>query len=408
MCATTPTDTITHYGKGAAITAYAGTEYKGPDPVNCAKTAVVDGHTFTSGTAYISIKRVSAVDRCTKTFGSVISDAILAMLSESVLSLRYRQNHHQRFMETDKVTGYPVRYQDFNTPIPWSAWIGQNRCDIGIDEYRCGVIYENDYRPQLAIPPEITSLSPDFEDCEMWYNGLFDPPLALNEHSVAAGPTRPGAPQYTTEPASPSSTVVAPAITATKLANEVSTAAHASGYPVNQPEVSHSPNGGPTQPTVDDGTTVIGGHSSSNQVQQSQESHAQDDGPTIPAVGVTSSTTVIEHSSPDTSDAASDTDLQSAEGSSAPNVASYESQTAVGDGPETTAESISGDSEQAQLSTTVLPASSNTRSTTANQATGGAMSSTPVAQARGGATESTSTARNSILLISFVFALALA
>ncbi|KAI5363509.1 hypothetical protein Slin14017_G054730 [Septoria linicola] len=101
MCATIPTDTITHYGKGAVVTAYAGTEYKGPDPVNGAKTAVVDSHTFTSGTAYISIKRVSAVDRCTKTFGSVISDAILAMPSESVLSLRYRQNHHQRFSESN-------------------------------------------------------------------------------------------------------------------------------------------------------------------------------------------------------------------------------------------------------------------------------------------------------------------
>ncbi|KAF2211099.1 hypothetical protein CERZMDRAFT_98830 [Cercospora zeae-maydis SCOH1-5] len=200
MCASTPTAPLTSYGPGAVISAYAGKSFgantsstAGANTSSTAgakKTAVVDGHTFTTGTAYISISKVYAANRCSKTFG-VVTDAILAMPSESVLSLRYSQDHFQRLMETDKVTGYPVSYADFNTPIPWSAWNGQAQCQDAQDDVSCGIIYENYYRPQLAIPPEITSLSPDFEGCQMFYNGLWDPPLALTQAQSAAGPTLP-------------------------------------------------------------------------------------------------------------------------------------------------------------------------------------------------------------------------
>jgi len=228
MCASTPTANVTHYGPSAVITAYAGKSVGNNSGTEASlqgyaagkETIVADGHVFTSGTAYISISKVYAVDRCTKTYGSAVTDAILALPSESVLSLRYSQDHFQRLMETDKITGYPVNYADFNTPIPWSAWNGQNMCRGAWDNYYCTVINENYFRPQLAIPPQITELSPDFKDCQMWYNGLWDPPLALTERSEAAKPTLPG--YYTktadSEPASPSSAVVAPTVTATSTA----------------------------------------------------------------------------------------------------------------------------------------------------------------------------------------------
>ena len=283
MCATTPTDTITHYGKGAVITAYAGTNYQGPEPANGAETAVVDGHTFTSGTAYISISRVYAVDRCTKTYGSVVSNAILAMPSESVLSLRYRQNHFQFLQETDTQTGYPVSYADFNKPIPFSAWIGQNKCDIGIDETMCGIIYENDFRPQLAIPPEIKQLSPDFANCQMWYNGLWDPPLALTQYSEAAKPTLPYGPKQTTsEPASPSSSVVAPTATATALANELpSSEGHsaASTYSAQgSQQSSHGVHGGATLPHAGTTATSIGSAPVETAANEHASSTAANDG----------------------------------------------------------------------------------------------------------------------------------
>lgn len=264
MCASTPTAKLTHYGPGAVITAYAGKSI-GTNTSDCGsaegyatadngkEVIVADGHEFTAGTAYISISKVYALDRCTKTYGKGVKDAILAMPSESVLSLRYSQDHFQRLMETDKITGYPVNFADFHTPIPWSAWNGQNQCQGPRDNAYCTVINENYFRPQLAIPPQITDLSPDFKDCQMWYNGLWDPPLALTERASVAKPTLPAAytqhaPAYT-QPASPSSTAPAPTAAVTALPNErpASTAPqpappgkqpedHAPSHPADSPE----------------------------------------------------------------------------------------------------------------------------------------------------------------------------
>ncbi|KJX93657.1 hypothetical protein TI39_contig4278g00005 [Zymoseptoria brevis] len=195
-CATTPTANLTTYNSDAVITAYAGKSLGNashvPTPTDPSKqTITADGHAFTEGTAYISIGSVWAADRCSHTFGTV-TDAILAMPSSSVLSLRYFQDHFQRLMETDKITGYPVNYGDFQTPIPWSAWVGMNQCTSGPwGGPQCDVIDERSYLPQLAIPPQITELSPDFKNCQMWYNGLFDPPLALTEAKSADAITNP-------------------------------------------------------------------------------------------------------------------------------------------------------------------------------------------------------------------------
>jgi hypothetical protein len=177
FCASTPSASLTHYGPGAVITAYAGNQYQGNDShsISGQMTAVANNHTFTSGTAYISIETVYAVDRCSRTFGKPARDVILAMPSQSVLSLRYSQDHFQYLMQTDQQTGYPVSYADFNTPIPWSAWNGQAYCQGPQDYYRCGIIYENGYRPQLAIPPGIRDLDPAWETCQLWYGGLWDP-----------------------------------------------------------------------------------------------------------------------------------------------------------------------------------------------------------------------------------------
>ncbi|CZT14981.1 uncharacterized protein RCC_00900 [Ramularia collo-cygni] len=232
MCASEPTASRTHYGPGAVISAYAGksvgnntgtdASLRGYATADGKETIVADGHVFTSGTAYISISSVYAVDRCSKTFGTGVTDAILAMPSESVLSLRYSQDHFQQVMTTDQITGYPVNYADFHTPIPWSAWNGQVICLNEQDNRWCNVIKENYFRPQLAIPPQITDLSPEFKGCQMWYNGLWDPPLALTERSEVAKPTLPASFTQTKEPASPSSTVVAPTATATTTATALS------------------------------------------------------------------------------------------------------------------------------------------------------------------------------------------
>ena len=214
MCASTPSAHLTHYGPGAVIEAYAGKSYGANatlTPGGTAVTAVADGHTFTSGTAYISISSVWAENRCSQTLGTPVMDAILAMPSESVLSLRYSQNHFQYFFITKTQTGYPVSYADFNQPIPYSAWRGQAMCEE-LAQYECQIIYENDYRPQLAIPPQITMLNSAWEGCQLWYGGLYDPPRALTATALVV-PTAPSG--YIAPASTPSPSVAATVATQT-------------------------------------------------------------------------------------------------------------------------------------------------------------------------------------------------
>ncbi|KAK5119898.1 hypothetical protein LTR85_007224 [Meristemomyces frigidus] len=214
MCASTPHARETYYGDGAVIEAYAGTAYGRNASGSGKETAVVGQNTFTSGTAYISIATVYAQDRCSSTRGTPVYNAILAMNSQSVLSLRYSQDHFKWAMVTATQTGFPVSYADFNKPIPWSAWNGQAPCNNAFGGYYCDVIYEDDYTPQLAIPPEINQLNSEWSDCQLWYGGLYDPPLALQPAESIALPTAPGH-RPASSTAQPSSTAAAPTVAPT-------------------------------------------------------------------------------------------------------------------------------------------------------------------------------------------------
>lgn len=219
MCATTPSAKLTHYNSGVG-TPYTGSgaetwNGQGDPP----ETVVANNHTFTSGTAYISIKTVWAVDRCSTQIGTRVSDAILALPSSSLLSLRYSQNHFQYFATTGTQTGYPFNFADMNSPVPYSAWNGQARCEFpGAADYKCDVIYENQFNPQLAMPPGIRKLNPDWEGCQMWYGGLYDPPYALKPGTAVAVPT-PSFAEASTTNAKPSSTAAATTPAPTALAD---------------------------------------------------------------------------------------------------------------------------------------------------------------------------------------------
>jgi len=222
MCASTPLASQTYYEAGAVVEAYAGTAYGRNASAAGKETAVVGQNTFTSGTAYISIATVYAHDRCSSTRGTPVYNAILAMPSESVLSIRYSQDHFKWAMVTGTQTGYPVSYADFNSPVPWSAWNGQAQCDNAQGGYSCDVIYDGGYRPQLAIPPEINKLNPDWAQCQLWYAGLYDPPKALQPAASIAMPTVPGhgGSDQATSTAAPSRTAAAPTVTPTALPDQ--------------------------------------------------------------------------------------------------------------------------------------------------------------------------------------------
>ncbi|KAH0371319.1 hypothetical protein KCU65_g1895, partial [Aureobasidium melanogenum] len=198
MCATTPAANLTAYGSDDGMP-YTGVNPSATNSVDTPlETAVVGTRTFVrDGQAYISIKKVWAVDRCSSQIGTTITDAILALPSDKLLSLRYSQPHYQYFVTTNKVTGYPFNYADLNSPVPYSAWNGQARCEYPGD-YSCNVIYENQYNPQLAMPPGIRKLDPAWEGCQMWYGGLYDPPYALKPGTAVETPTVAFGPATTT------------------------------------------------------------------------------------------------------------------------------------------------------------------------------------------------------------------
>ncbi|KAF2226132.1 hypothetical protein BDZ85DRAFT_192718, partial [Elsinoe ampelina] len=190
MCASTPIAQMTYFSiNDDALDVYAGKSYgQRPAPPG-AVLATVDHHTLTSGTAYISIGKVYAQDRCSRDVGTTVKDVIIAMHSESILSLRYAQGHFQYFGSSSTQTGYPMSYADFNHPIPWSAWNGMAWCRYPNWGGRCDVIYEEQYRPQLAIPGAIRQLNSRWSTCQNWYGGLYDPPVTLQTEQTFAVPT---------------------------------------------------------------------------------------------------------------------------------------------------------------------------------------------------------------------------
>lgn len=248
MCATTPTASVTYYDKNDGMPYSAAapvTTWTGPG--SAPETAVLGNHTFTSdGRAYISIKHVWAVDRCSSQVGTTVSGAILALPSDRLLSLRYSQDHFQYFATTSKVTGYPFNFADLNTPVPYSAWNGQARCEFpGAADYKCNVIYEDQFYPQLAMPPGIRKLQDSFEGCQFWYGGLYDPPYALKPGTAVATPTLAwDKPKETS--ASPSSVAAATTPTPTALADHTT---GSSGSTVGQDnEATHNTQAPNTQP----------------------------------------------------------------------------------------------------------------------------------------------------------------
>ncbi|KAF4552963.1 Hypothetical protein D9617_8g049760 [Elsinoe fawcettii] len=190
MCASTPTATVTSMDLNAKpLDVQIGKTYRGTPNAN-AVTAIVGEHTFTSGTAYISIGTVYAGNKCEgKRIGPTINDVVIAMKPESVLSLRYKQPMTLWFPQSSMQTGYPVSYADFNKPIPWSAYNGQAKCGGPVWGSGCDFINDDEFHPQLAVPPGLRSLDESWKNCQFAYAGLLDPPIILDKDTSFQAPT---------------------------------------------------------------------------------------------------------------------------------------------------------------------------------------------------------------------------
>jgi hypothetical protein len=179
------------------------------------ETITTLGHTFTSGTVYLSFATLYASwDGFWDRVGPDFSDLIVPLPSSSIFTqcggARYARNH-----------GTPLNYADLNWPVPASAYSCQARCDpVGepicpMCEHtavpttgECGTIW-SDVNPNLAMPTEIRDLVPEWSTCLMYNDRIpnfwFDPPIALTKQTAIAVPTPHVQP--TTESAAPSSTL---------------------------------------------------------------------------------------------------------------------------------------------------------------------------------------------------------
>ncbi|SMY29450.1 unnamed protein product [Zymoseptoria tritici ST99CH_1A5] len=177
------------------------------------------GRTFTSGSAYILIKSLSAwIDGFGYTVGPNFSDLILTVKSEDV-STQCKGNK----------IGTSMNWADLNWPVPASAYECQDRCGrlqsgTSATPAECSTIW-SDVIPLLAIPTAVKDLSPLWSTCKfdvpLLANYWFDPPIALQEHSVADSITRPELSYPTTASAAPQSSPTKSRASATALADQV-------------------------------------------------------------------------------------------------------------------------------------------------------------------------------------------
>ncbi|KXS97344.1 hypothetical protein AC578_10751 [Pseudocercospora eumusae] len=196
----------------------------------------LDGNTLYKDKAYISMETAYALDECNNRIGGNYQGRILTMASTSIYSLCDYSNGYP-----PQYNAYPVNFQDFEGPIPHSAWNCMPYCNMmplfarvpqntatyinGIDIQDMGyrawcspdLIFSEGFLPVLAVPPQIRDLDPAWKTCALDLRGLYDPPSILTQVPTAAAPTLPTAndgPTSTADPPAPTTSAQAgPSIT---------------------------------------------------------------------------------------------------------------------------------------------------------------------------------------------------
>ncbi|KAJ4365014.1 hypothetical protein N0V83_008630 [Neocucurbitaria cava] len=80
---------------------------------------------------------------------------------------------------------WPVNYDDFNSPVPFSAYAGQRICaQPGFPTSSCTIVKPDEYKPYMLMPPQIRDLDANWKNCRYDKYAAFDPPIALH---TAAG-----------------------------------------------------------------------------------------------------------------------------------------------------------------------------------------------------------------------------
>lgn len=198
---------------------------------NLPETAVFDNTTLTSGSVYISFNTAYAKDACGTQVGGRYPGAILAMDPKSLSTVNmiwgtmYSTNNLDPFHSSPYLIASSFNLADLNFPVPASAYMAQPKCQNGPFQ-KCTIVLD-DYNPLLEVPPQIRNLDPAWKDCELDWQGLYDPPKALHPAEVEAQATMPASDPVATA-AEPQSSMILPAKqTSSPAAGHFTTAASA-------------------------------------------------------------------------------------------------------------------------------------------------------------------------------------
>ncbi|KAI7716320.1 hypothetical protein KC353_g5463 [Hortaea werneckii] len=200
------------------------------------ETAMYESITLTSPSVYISFHTAYANNECGSQVGNRYPGAILP-LNPDELSSVYGLYGTLYSTLSDPLFPVPVKsaylkaasfnLADLNWPVPVSAYQNQPKFKLGGEIF--SVVFD-DYRPVLAVPPQIREMDPAWKTCELDWEGLYDPPKALQPARTMAGVTTPtgGEVEHTDLP-SPSSGPDSPASRTTSAGAQTSASALAFG-----------------------------------------------------------------------------------------------------------------------------------------------------------------------------------
>ncbi|KAK3630072.1 hypothetical protein LTR56_002641 [Elasticomyces elasticus] len=185
-------------------------------------TATARGITMTSPSVYISFETVYAVNNLGETIGKPRTADIMAFNPEEISSVQGGDRRSATDQYGSEYLSYwgdsPFNYADITWPVPATAYLQQPRCFLmsqdGSDTGGCPIILD-DYNPVLVVPAAVRGLDPAWASCALDWEGLYDPPSALQPASSADGPSVPvptiqsttstSDPKPTSEPAEPGS-----------------------------------------------------------------------------------------------------------------------------------------------------------------------------------------------------------
>ncbi|KAF2089655.1 hypothetical protein K490DRAFT_63788 [Saccharata proteae CBS 121410] len=228
--------------------------------------AVVNGSTFYANKAYISYEMATAHQYCyqhspagyTLRVGSSYPGAILEVDSTAVSSFC-----HQSKAAYYGVRGgqeFPFNFADLNAPVPASAYQCMSTCGAAWDNPvgMCTTIIEDEFRPQVVVPPEIRSLDPAWAQCILALEGAYDPPIPLTATDLLVPSDASWKDQSSTAASSASPAHVSPSTTASSTGATVAltTSATASSTALSLPSSTTTPTPSTTPSSSASETTI--------------------------------------------------------------------------------------------------------------------------------------------------------